>query len=77
LTLNLNTALVYREKSGPVLVVMTIENGIAIVVGGNVVQGLLNCLTAINKILKEIQRGLAIDLASTIIGTLRIIRAVA
>jgi hypothetical protein len=30
-------ALIRREKLGPVLVVMTIENGIAIVVGGNVI----------------------------------------
>jgi hypothetical protein len=56
---------------------MIIENGIAIVIGGNVVQGLLNCLTIINKALKEIRRGLAIDLASTIIGTLKIIRVIA
>jgi hypothetical protein len=56
---------------------MIIENGIAIVIGGNVVQGLLNCLTIINKALKEIRRGLAIDLSSTIIGTLKIIRVIA
>ena len=70
-------ALVHREKSGSVLVVTTIENRIAIVVGGNIMQGLLNCLTIINKALKEIRRGLIIDLASTIIGTLRIIGAIA
>jgi hypothetical protein len=47
------------------------------VVGGNIIQGLLNCLTVINKALKEIRRGLTIDLASIIIGTLGIIRAIA
>jgi hypothetical protein len=56
---------------------MIIENGIAIVIGGNVVQGLLNCLTIINKALKEIRRGLTIDLASIVIGTLGIIGAIA
>jgi hypothetical protein len=56
---------------------MIIENRIAIVVGGNIVQGLLNYLTIINKALKEIQRGLTIDLASIVIGTLGIIEAVA
>jgi hypothetical protein len=30
-------ALVYREKSGPILIVTTIENEIAIIVGGNVI----------------------------------------
>ena len=54
MTLNPNTALVYREKLGLVLVVTTIENGIAIVVGGNIMQGLSNCLIAINEALKEI-----------------------
>jgi hypothetical protein len=77
LTLNLNTALIYREKLGPILIVTTIENGIAIVVDKNIIQGLLNYLTIINKALKEIRRGLAIDLVNIIISTLRIIRAVA
>ena len=30
-------ALVYREKLGPILVVIIIENRIAIVVGGNII----------------------------------------
>jgi hypothetical protein len=30
-------ALVYREKSGLILVIITIENGIAIVIGENIV----------------------------------------
>ena len=37
----------------------------------------MNCLTIINKALKEIRRGLTIDLAGIIIGTLGIIGAVA
>jgi hypothetical protein len=53
-TLNLNMALVYREKLDLISAITTIENGIAMVVGGNVVQGLLNYLTIINKALKEI-----------------------
>jgi hypothetical protein len=77
LTLNLNIALVYREKLGPILVIITIENGIVIIIGGNIIQGLLNYLTIINKALKEIRRGLAIDLTNTIIGTLRIIGVIA
>jgi hypothetical protein len=30
-------ALVYKEKLGPILIVTTIKNGIAIVIGGNVI----------------------------------------
>jgi hypothetical protein len=30
-------ALVYREKSGPILVIITIENRIAIIVGENII----------------------------------------
>ena len=76
-TPNPNTALVRREKSGPVSAVTTVENGIAMVVGGNVVQGLSNCLTAIDEAPKEIRRGLTMDLAGTVTGTLGIMGAVA
>ena len=74
MTLNLNIALIHREKLGLILVVIIIKNGITIIIDRN---GLLNCLTTINKVLKEIQRGLAIDLANIVIGTLRIIGAIA
>jgi hypothetical protein len=46
-------ALVYREKPSPLIVVVSLENGIAIVVGGNIIKSLLNCLTMIYKALGE------------------------
>jgi hypothetical protein len=47
-------ALVYKEKLGFILIVITIKNRIAIVISGNIILGLLNYLTIINKALKEI-----------------------
>jgi hypothetical protein len=70
-------ALIHREKPSPLIVVASLENGITIVVGGNIVKGLLNCLTIINKALEEERRGLIIDLASTVLGTLRVIGVIA
>jgi hypothetical protein len=67
---------VYREKRGPLIVVASLENGIAIVVGKNIIKGLLNCLTIINKALEEEQRGLIIDLANIVLDTLRVIRVI-
>jgi hypothetical protein len=76
LTLSLNIALVRREKPGPLIVVVSLENGIVIIIGGNIIKGLLNYLTIINKALEEEQRGLTIDLASMVLGTLRVIRVI-
>jgi hypothetical protein len=70
-------ALVYREKPGPLIAVASLENEIAIVVGRNIIKGLLNYLTIINKALEEERRGLTIDLASMVLGTLRVIRVIA
>jgi hypothetical protein len=55
---------------------VSLENRIAIVVGKNIIKGLLNYLTIINKALEEERRGLTIDLASIILGILRIIRVI-
>jgi hypothetical protein len=68
---------VYREKPGPLIAVASLENEIAIVVGRNIIKGLLNYLTIINKALEEERRGLTIDLASMVLGTLRVIRVIA
>jgi hypothetical protein len=67
---------VRREKPGPLIVVVSLENGIVIIIGGNIIKGLLNYLTIINKALEEEQRGLTIDLASMVLGTLRVIRVI-
>jgi hypothetical protein len=56
---------------------VSLENRIAIVVGKNIIKGLLNYLTIINKALEEERRGLTIDLASMVLGTLRVIRVIA
>jgi hypothetical protein len=70
-------ALVRREKPGPLAAVVSLENGIAIVVGRNVIKGLSNCLTAIDEALEEERRGLTIDLAGMVLGTLGVIGVIA
>ena len=72
-TPGLSTALVRREKPGLISTAISLEYRITIVVGGNVIKGLFNCLTAINKAPKEIQKGLTIDLAGSVSGTLGMI----
>jgi hypothetical protein len=67
---------VRREKPDPLIVVTSLENGIAIVIDENIIKGLLNCLIIINKALEKEWRGLTIDLASMILGTLRVIRVI-
>jgi hypothetical protein len=56
---------------------VSLENRIAIVVGGNVVKGLSNYLTIINKALEEERRGLTIDLVNIVLGTLGVIKVIA
>jgi hypothetical protein len=70
-------ALVRREKPGPLIVVASLKNEIAIIVGRNVIKGLLNYLTMINKALEEERRGLTIDLAGIVLGTLKVIGVIA
>ena len=53
-TLSLDIALVRREKSGLIIITANLKNRIVIIIGGNIIKGLSNCLTAINKALKEI-----------------------
>jgi len=77
LTLGLSIALVHREKPGPLIAAVSLENRIAIVVGGNVVKGLSNYLTTINKALEEERRGLTIDLVNIVLGTLGVIKVIA
>jgi hypothetical protein len=72
-TLSLSTALVRREKPGLISTAISLKYRITIVVGGNVIKGLFNCLTAINKAPKEIQKGLTIDLTGSVSSTLGII----
>jgi hypothetical protein len=68
---------VRREKPGLLIVAISLENKIAIVIGRNIIKGLSNYLTIINKALKEEQRGLTIDLANIVLSTLRVIRVIA
>jgi translation elongation factor EF-Tu-like GTPase len=68
---------VRREKPGPLTAVVSLENGIAMVVGGNIIKGLLNYLTIINKAPEEERRGLTIDLAGIVLGTLGVIGVIA
>jgi hypothetical protein len=77
LTLGLSIALVHRENPGLFIAVASLENKIAIIVGGNVVKGLSNYLTMINKALEEERRGLTIDLVGTVLSTLKVIRVIA
>jgi len=53
-TLSFNIALVYKEKSGLIITVMNLKNKIIIIISGNIIKGLSNCLITINKVLKEI-----------------------
>jgi len=52
-TLSLNTALIRREKSSLISIIISLKYKIIIIIDGNVIKGLLNCLIAINKALKE------------------------
>ena len=54
LTLSLNTALIRKEKSSFISTIISLKYKIIIIIDGNVIKSLLNCLTAINKALKEI-----------------------
>jgi len=46
-------AIVYREKPGLILILMGLGSRVIIIIDGNIIKGLLNCLTAINKALVE------------------------
>jgi hypothetical protein len=72
-TLSLDITLIHREKSGLIITAANLKNRIIIIISGNIIKGLSNCLTAINKALKEIQRGLTINLISSVLNTLKII----
>ena len=52
-TLSLSTALIRREKSSLISIIISLKYKIIIIIDGNVIKGLLNCLIAINKALKE------------------------
>jgi hypothetical protein len=53
LTLALSIAIVYKEKPSPLSLLSGLENTIAIIIGENLIIGLSNYLTAINKALKD------------------------
>jgi hypothetical protein len=53
LTLALSIAIVYKKKPSPLLLLSGLENIIAIVIDRNLITGLLNYLTAINKAPKD------------------------
>jgi hypothetical protein len=53
LTLALSIAIVYKETSSPTLLVINLENRVAIIIGKGIIKGLLNYLIAIKKALKE------------------------
>jgi hypothetical protein len=55
---------------------MNLKNKIIIIISGNIIKGLSNCLTIINKTLKEIQRRLIINLINSVSNTFKIIRIV-
>jgi hypothetical protein len=77
LTLALNIAIVYKEKPSPLLLLSGLENAIVIIIGGNLITGLLNYLTAINKALKKEQINLTIGLTTLVLNSLNIIRSIA
>jgi hypothetical protein len=53
LTLALSIAIVYKKKPSPLLLLSGLKNIIVIIIGRNLIIGLLNYLTAINKALKD------------------------
>jgi hypothetical protein len=53
LTLALSITIVYKEKPSPLLLLNRLKNAMAIIIGRNLIIGLLNYLTAINKALKD------------------------
>jgi hypothetical protein len=53
LTLALSIAIVYKKKPSPLLLLSRLENIVAIIIGRNLIIGLLNYLMAINKALKD------------------------
>ena len=55
---------------------MNLKNKIIIIIDGNIIKGLSNYLTIINKVLKEIQKGLTINLINFILNTFKIIRII-
>ena len=54
LTLSLNITLIHKEKFSLISTVISLKYKIIIIINGNIIKGLLNYLTAINKVLKEI-----------------------
>ena len=52
--LSLNTALIYKEKSSFISTIISLKYKIIIIINKNVIKGLLNYLTAIKEVLKEI-----------------------
>jgi hypothetical protein len=53
LTLALSIAIVYKEMPSLTLLVINLENKVAIVIGKGIIKGLLNYLIVIKKVLKE------------------------
>ena len=52
--LSLNTALIRKKKPSLISTAISLKHRIVIIISGNVIKGLFNCLIAINKALKEI-----------------------
>jgi hypothetical protein len=53
LTLVLSITIVCKEMPSPTLLVINLENRIAIIINKSIIKGLLNCLIVIKKALKE------------------------
>jgi len=54
LILSLNIALIRKEKSSFILMTISLKYKIIIIINGNIIKGLSNCLITINEALKEI-----------------------
>jgi hypothetical protein len=76
LTLALNIVIIYKEKPNSLLLLNKLENIIAIIINKNLIIGLLNCLTAINKALKDKQIDLIIGLTTLVLNSLNIIKSI-
>jgi hypothetical protein len=70
-------AIVRKEKPGPLSSSSGLENAVAMVVGGNLITGLSNCLTAIDEAPKDEQVDLTMGLATSVSNSLGMMGSVA
>jgi predicted DNA-binding antitoxin AbrB/MazE fold protein len=73
----LSMAVVRRETPGPASSAINLENGVAMVIGGGIIKGLSNCLMAIEEAPEEQRKGLTMELAGSVSGTLGMMGSVA